>query len=207
MGETPQIECATADDTDGLSHLIAAAFDPLASSAWLVSDAAERRRVFPPYFRLHVEQALHRGAVEVTQDRMAVALWFPIAPAGLPALDKYEERLAEITGAHVEQFRAFDIAMGERHPHSVQHDYLGILAVHPSRQGQGLGNALLAHHHRQLDHQTPPVPTYLEADDLRGRAFYLRHGYRDLGEPIRLPAGPLTYPMWRSPGSPVKPVE
>ncbi len=188
-----------------MSDLIAAAFHPLASSEWLVPDASDRRQMFPPYFRLSIEQALHRGSVEVTEDRMAVALWFRVPPIGLPALDRYEERLTSIAGPRVEQFRAFDLAMGERHPHGVQHDYLGILAVHPSRQRRGLGSALLVHHHQLLDHERPPAPAYLEANDLRGRALYLKHGYRDLGEPIELPDGPPIYPMWRSPGFSMRP--
>ena len=35
------------------------------------------------------------------------------------------------------------------------------------------------------------------ADDARARGLYLRHGYEDHGEPIRLPDGPEMYPMWR----------
>lgn len=197
-----EIERATADDLDALSHLIAVAFDPLASSAWLVPDSRERQRMFPPYCRLHVEQALFRGTVEVTRDRSAVALWFPVPLAGMPALERYDERLADITGPHIERFRAFDRAMGTRHPHRVQHEYLGVLAVHPTHQGQGRGSALLRHRHQQLDRETPPTPAYLEANDLRARALYLKHGYRDLGEPIELPDGPSLYPMWRSPGIP-----
>lgn len=199
-----EIARATADDIDVLSHLIAVAFDPLASSSWLVPNPAERQRIFPPYSQLHVEQALHRGRVELTRDRLAVALWFPVPLTGLPALERYDERLAEITGPHVERFRTFDRAMGDRHPHRVQHEYLGILAVHPDHQGQGRGSALLRHRHRQLDRGTPPTPAYLEANDLRARGLYLKRGYRDLGEPIKLPDGPSIYPMWRSPGVPMR---
>lgn len=159
--------------------------------------------MFPPYCRLHVEQALHRGLVEVTRDRLAVALWFSVSPAGMPALERYDERLADIAGPYAERFRMFDAVTGDRHPHRVQHEYLGILAVHPDHQQQGRGSALLRHHHRSLDHGTPPMPVYLEANDLRARALYLKHGYHDLGQPIELPDGPSLYPMWRSPGIPV----
>jgi GNAT superfamily N-acetyltransferase len=83
------------------------------------------------------------------------------------------------------------------------HHHLAILAVRPDAQGQGIGTALLRAHHTTLD--GTDVPAYLEASSERTRAWYLRHGYTDHGQPFHLPeGGPPLWPLWR-PGAPVPP--
>ncbi len=94
------------------------------------------------------------------------------------------------------RFAAFDAALAARHPADVPHHHLALLAVRPSRQGRGIGTALLDAYHWRLD--CVGVAAYLEASDLRTRALYLRHGYTDTpGPPINLPGGPPLYPMLR----------
>jgi hypothetical protein len=46
------------------------------------------------------------------------------------------------------------------------------------------------------------APAHLEASDQRTRQFYLDKDYSDHGPPIRLPGGPLMYPMMREPRPP-----
>jgi hypothetical protein len=53
-----------------------------------------------------------------------------------------------------------------------------------ARQGTDLGSAMLRHRLARAD--TDGLPTYLEASSPRGRALYLRHGFADLGEPVRV---------------------
>lgn len=69
------------------------------------------------------------------------------------------------------------------------------MAVRPDWQGTGTGTALLEAHHRILD--AAGLPAYLEASGPDTRQVYLRRGYADHGRPIRLPDGPLMYPMLR----------
>ena len=65
---TGEIIHAGPADLDILSQVIADAFHPLAPSRWLVGDPAERRRIFPGYFRLYVEHAWMISPVTPAQD-------------------------------------------------------------------------------------------------------------------------------------------
>lgn len=42
-------------------------------------------------------------------------------------------------------------------------------------------------------------PAYLEASSERSKALYERLGWEFTGEAVRLPGGPLMWPMWRKP--------
>ena len=193
----PTVVRAGQADAAVLSHLIADAFFDLAPSQWLIGDQAARRQVFPGYFRLYVEHAIAAGTAHTTADRAAVALWLP---AGSVPLDDYDERLAARTGSAAPRFQAFDAALDRHHPADQPHEHLAILAVHPDRQGRGIGTALLRARHTILDRAG--IPAYLEASSPRARDLYLRHGYVPRpGAPYHLPgSGPPMWPMWREPG-------
>lgn len=208
-GPDAPADVISADEADAvvLSQVIADAFLDLPPSWWLIADQAVRRRVFPEYFRIFVEAALADGIVHTTQDRTAVAIWFPSGtgeplPSDDPSdePDDYLTRLTTVTQPWTSRFLAFDAAIESRHPPEPAHHHLAFLAVRPDRQGFGIGSALLLAHHEFLDQQAR-LPAYLEASAPRSRDFYLRHGYADLGPPNYLPdGGPLMYPMWREPG-------
>jgi GNAT superfamily N-acetyltransferase len=189
---------ADVSDLDALSQVIAAAFFDLPPSRWLIPDPAARRKIFPGYFRIYVADALAHGVLHTTPSRDAAALWLPAGDdtAGPPA--DYAARLAAATSPWTERFVAFDAALDQRHPAGAAHRHLALLAVRPGRQGLGLGTALLRAYHHRLDRDVH-APAYLEASDGRTRRLYLRHGYADHGPPIRLPGGPVMYPMWREP--------
>ena len=184
-------------DADALSQVIAEAFFDLPPSRWLVKDPANRRAIFPGYFRLYVEHALACGLVQTTPDRDAVALWLPAGPGAPGPPDGYSTRLAATTGPLIARFEAFDAALETRHPVAVPHQHLAILAVRPGQQRQGTGTTLLAARHATLDAEG--IPAFLEASSLTTRRLYLRHGYIDYGFRIDLPGGPPLYPMWRRP--------
>lgn len=184
-------------DLDVVSGVIADAFHPLAVSQWLIPDPDARRQVFPGYFRIYAEHAMATGKVLTTSDRDAVALWLPVGENGPSPPDNYDERLAAATGAWNSRFVALDEAFEKHHPVGAPHQHLAILAVRPDRQGAGIGTALLDWHHAALDEAA--LPAYLEASALDTREIYLRHGYADYGGPIRLPGGPMMYPMMRQP--------
>jgi len=185
-------------DADPLSALIAEAFRDLPPSHWLISDEAARREIFPAYFRLYVDHALTSGIVYTTVGRDAAALWIPVGHEPPDPPDGYPERLRAATMPWTERFIAFDAELDSHHPAGTPHHHLALLGVRPDLQGQGTGTALLDYYHRILDTQTR-APAYLEASSQRTRNLYLRHGYTDHGPPIRLPGGPMMYPMWREP--------
>ncbi len=192
------IVAAEPGDAWKLSTVVAAAFQPLAVCRWLIPHAIQRRVALPAYFRILVEHALTVGSIDTTPERTAAALWLPVGPDGPEPPERYEQRLKEAVGPHVERFEILDEQFEAHHPLGAGHQYLAILAVHPDHQRQGLGRALLEHRHRQLDQTGSPA--YLEASDETNRAWYARHGYHDIDSPIRLPDGPEMLPMWRDPG-------
>jgi GNAT superfamily N-acetyltransferase len=184
-------------DAAALAEVIAGAFDGLAVSQWLVPDPALRRVIFPVYFLGFPGHALEEGVVYTTPDRGAAALWLPGTGPAAPA-DGYAAWLAAITGSQLGRFAAFDEALKRHHPAGIFHHHLAILAVRPGRQHQGTGTALLDAYHADLDERDESA--YLEAPDAGTRYLYLRHGYQlRPGSPIRLPAGPDMWPMWRTP--------
>lgn len=192
-----QIITADVADLEALSHVIAEAFCDLPPSQWLIADRKARCQVFPAYFRIYLDQALACGLICTTPDRDAVALWIPVGqhPPGPPP--GYADRLRAATIPWTRKFLVFDAALARRHPAGTPHHHLGLLGVRPDRQGQGTGTALLDSYHQILDQAG--TPAYLEASSDRNRLLYLRHGYTDLGPPIRLPGGPPMHPMWRQP--------
>jgi GNAT superfamily N-acetyltransferase len=197
MTEPHEIVAAGPGDAQKLSTVVAAAFHPLAPCQWLIPHAIQRRVAFPAYFRILVDHALARGTVDTTPDRAAAALWLPIGPEGPEAPDRYEQRLKEAVGPHLERFEILDDQFEKHHPTGVSHLHLAILAVHPDHQRQGVGRALLAQRHHVLDAEQTPAD--LEASDETNRDWYARHGYRLVGGPIQLPDGPNMYPMMRDP--------
>ncbi|MBS2963032.1 GNAT family N-acetyltransferase [Actinocrinis puniceicyclus] len=194
-------------DAAELSALVATAFRDLPPSVWLVGQQDAREALFPGYFRLYVDLALATGTVYTTPDRTAVALWFPYGEHGHAGVEQdaaeYDARLAAVTGGRVDRFRAFDAQLERHHPRGEPHDHLAVLAVRPELQGRGIGSALLDAHHRELGRRAAPAAAYLEAASIDSRRLYVRHGYRDLPDPIPFPDGiPATammYPMWRPP--------
>lgn len=197
MSTAREIVTAEPGDAQKLSTVVAAAFHPLAPCKWLIPHAIQRRVAFPAYFRILVDHALACGTVETTVSRTAAALWLPVGTHGPETPVRYEQRLKEAVGPHLERFEILDDQFEAHHPTGKEHQYLAILAVHPDHQHRGLGRALLEHRHRMLDAEDSPA--YLEASDETNRAWYARHRYQDLGSPIQLPDGPVMWPMWREP--------
>ncbi len=189
-------------DLDVLSQVIADAFFDLAPSQWLITDPGARRRVFPGYFRLYLEQALAYGTIHITPSRTAAALWVPGGQDTTGPPDGYAERLAALTSPWTRRFLAFDEALDRHHPAGIPHQHLAILAVHPDQQGRGIGTALLRACHATLDDEV--MPAYLEASSPRACDLYLAHGYvPQPGAPFYLPdGGPPMWPMWRHPQAP-----
>lgn len=192
----PTIRRATPAETDTVAAVLAEAFLHGDLGPWLVLNVDMREKVYWPYFRLLAEGARAAGWIDVTDDVAAVALWYPVGDRFDVEIPNYDTRLAQACGQHLDRFVVLDQVMHAHHPTGTPHHYLAHLGVHPDRQRQGLGSALLEHHHDQLD--ATGVPAYLEATSSRHGALYRRHGY--LPRPgYRLPKGPSLYPMWRRP--------
>ncbi|GAA2210500.1 GNAT family N-acetyltransferase [Nonomuraea monospora] len=186
----PAVRLATADDAQRVADLIATAFAGLRPMAYLVPSRRDRHRIMAANFRIFVEHAVEHGEIHLIDDGPAVAVWFPYT-SPLPTPHDYDRRLAEATGEWVDRFRTLDELFEKNHP-AAPHHHLAFLAVHPDRQNEGLGTALLQYQHARLD----GLPAYLEASDPRNRDLYTRHGYQ-AREPFALPDGARYWPMWR----------
>ncbi|MCM0676194.1 GNAT family N-acetyltransferase [Micromonospora phytophila] len=183
------------EETRLVAERIAEAFMALDAPRWLVPDASKREAVLAGQFEILVDHAMRHGLVHATGDRAGVAVWFPSVGEPAPPPEDYDARLAAACGEWTERFVHLDELFAANHPHP-DHHHLALLAVTPWRQGQGLGSALLRHHHAVLDAEG--VPGYLEASSVSSRDLYARHGYR-VAEPFRLPDGTPFWPMWREP--------
>ncbi|GAA1500031.1 GNAT family N-acetyltransferase [Dactylosporangium maewongense] len=188
-------------DTDAITEVLVAAMSDGLVAQWMAPDADDRREHSPEYFSIFAEHAVRHGEVYATVDPFdgrpsGVALWFPLTHAIPPPVD-YDRRLKEAAGPAFDRACQLDAMLEEEHP-IVPHHYLAFLAVRPERQNLGIGSSLLARHHRRLDRAG--IPAYLEANDPRNRALYLRHGYESR-PPILLPDGPPVWPMWRPPSA------
>lgn len=193
---TLTITRAKTTDAEAIAGVIARAFHSLAVSEWLVPDPTERAEVLPAVMLILVEHALTYGRIEVTEDRSAAAVWMTRGTIPTPEPYDYDARLDAACGRNTARFHTLDRVFRQHHP-TEPHCHLALLAVEPGRQGSGAGSALLANRHRILDEFR--LNGYLEASSERARGLYLRHGYRDLGSPMRVTDGTPIWSMWRTP--------
>jgi GNAT superfamily N-acetyltransferase len=193
------VRTATLDDLPTVAEVLAEAFLHGDLAGWLIPHLDTRARIYRPYFAMLTEHTLTYGHVRLCGNGAAVACWYSIGDGPLPELPDYGRRLAEITAAFQPRFAALDQAMHDHHPYDQPHHYLALLAVHPDEQHRGLGSALLAHEHAELD--ATETSAYLEATGPRNRRLYARNGYRPRSIFHLANDGPPLYPMWRPPAA------
>jgi ribosomal protein S18 acetylase RimI-like enzyme len=193
---TPTIRPATEAELAAVGAHIALSFDDLEQNHSLVPDPAARLRVMGDFFTLLTEHAPRCGKVDVIDDPelglAAAAVWFD-RTVPMPEVPDYEHRLAALAGEWLPHFEALDEVFDKHHPVE-PHWHLAFLAVHPRRQGRGLGGALMAGTHEEI----PGVPVYLEATNDDNIRLYHRYGYTNMTPfDIRLPDATPFYRMWR----------
>ncbi|MEV7971102.1 GNAT family N-acetyltransferase [Sphaerisporangium sp. NPDC088356] len=177
-------------------EIIADAFSPDAITSWLIPPVRDRVPIQRRFFTMHAAHALDHGdiyGIHESGELAGVAVWFT---APFPEIPGQEDVIASFAGEHAERFGILGEQMDKLHPHEPHH-YLAFIALVRGKTGRGLGSLLLEEHHRRLDAEG--MPAYLEASSQASRRLYLRHGYVDMPELLRLPDGPVMYPMWRAP--------
>jgi GNAT superfamily N-acetyltransferase len=139
-------------------------------------------------------RAFDQGAAHRNDDCSAAALWLP------PAVHPDEENLVayfEETVApekHHALFETFE-QMDRFHPDGPCW-HLAFIAVDPSRQGKGLGSALLEASLQQCD--ADGRPAYLESTNPTNLGLYKRFGFEQIGV-IETDRAPPLFPMLRGP--------
>jgi len=190
------VRLATRADVHPIAASLALAFEDDPVMAFLFPSRPSRVRRLARFFRAGLlAQHLSNRACFTDAECAGAALWAPPhrwhftvaqivrgAPGFVSALGTQIPR----------GLRA--LATVERaHPHA-PHYYLAVLGTRPERQGMGLGSSLLRPILDRCDAEG--LGAYLESSKERNIAFYQRHGFEVTGE-IRLPGGPVVWPMWR----------
>ena len=121
------------------------------------------------------------------------ALWLP------PGVGLDEEAMAAIMERSIPAERQPEISgvfeqMGSYHPHE-PHWYLPLIGVDPTRQGKGLGSALLQHTLARCDREH--APAYLESSNPANIPLYRRHGFEVIGT-VQAGSSPPIVPMLRA---------
>lgn len=121
--------------------------------------------------------ALAAGTAWVAGDGAAAALWLA------PGVEGDGEAIGALVGETAPPERLEVLArlgeeMGRFHPEE-PHWYLSMIGVDPSRQGQGLGAALLKEGLHRCD--ADGLPAYLESSSPKNVPLYERHGFEVIG--------------------------
>ncbi|MFD3324141.1 GNAT family N-acetyltransferase [Streptomyces sp. NPDC058701] len=195
-----EIRQAEQSDRDAVTRLLDEAFRTDPVSSWVFPDPEHRAAVHGKFLGVFVDVALAEGRIDCAADGSAAALWLRI-PAGEPeegaAEDDVPARMRAVADPGNERCELVGRLTGAVHPTSEEHEYLLMIAVAPGRQGEGLGGELIRPVLERCDREG--VPAYLEASSERSMRLYERLGWELTGEPVRLPDGPLMWPMWRKP--------
>jgi GNAT superfamily N-acetyltransferase len=191
---------ATGDDVGPVVEMLVRAFDDDPVPRFIFGEGLGRRSGLRKFFTIQLEHSyLPRGQVWTTDDRLGAAVW------GLP--NTHRAALAELF--HLLPALP-QLLRGRRPLDSLRllgdvdsarpkepHWYLATLGTEPSRQGRGIGSALLG---AVLDHlDAEGMPAYLESSKERNVPFYARHGFEVTGEIHAPKGGPTLWLMWREP--------
>lgn len=170
--------------------------DPMLRYLAPVDDAYER--MAPAFFGCLFDlRAYGGGEVRVTDDVSAVSLWNPPGGNRLDAEHVeavWEEQvLTRLDAAELERMDVFGETLESIHPEE-PHWYLGVVGVHPDRQGEGLGSAVIR---ALLDEpQAAGDPAYLVTATERNVPVYRHLGFEVLSE-TDIQGGPHLWGMWR----------
>ncbi|CAM5576613.1 N-acetyltransferase [Streptomyces avidinii] len=195
-----EIRRAEQSDRDAVAGLLDEAFREDPVSSWVFPDPEHRAAVHGKFLGVFVDVALAEGRIDRAADGSAAALWLRIPaadPGDEPEPDEVPARMRAVADPDNERCELVGRLTGEAHPTAEEHEYLLMIAVAPDRQGEGLGTELIAPVLERCDREG--VPAYLEASSERSALLYERLGFEHTGTPVRLPDGPLMWPMWRKP--------
>lgn len=193
---------ATQSDIDACATVLALAFQDDPGAIVFDPDPARRAEMLPGFFRAFVAAALAEDAdLVVAGDPVeGIASWFGPDRHGPSdaAMDAYGfGEVLERWGPEVsERLLAMTGEIERQHERLITgpHFRLEFFGVDPSRQGSGIGSALIEHGHR-IAHQRG-LPCYLETFTRPNVRYYERRGYRIVGE-YRVGDGVPVYGMAR----------
>jgi ribosomal protein S18 acetylase RimI-like enzyme len=189
------IRRARADDVPALAAALARAFHDDPVTGWFWPPGPRQLDWFERFFAFRLRSVLSHDEIWTTDDLAGAAVWAEPGRWKLGPLDNLRlVRFAPSIGRRIPAVLRGMQAVEHAHP-TEPHWYLAVLGTEPSRQGEGIGSALLEPVLADCDEND--VPAYLESSKESNIAFYSRHGFR-VTEGLRLPdGGPPLWPMWR----------
>ena len=188
-------------DVDASADALADAFAEDPQMLWLFPKRGYPSRM-RHMFRFMLDHALPHGAVDTVTDSsgsVATAIWLPPGHWKVPtgALLRGIPGVLRTSGLlRMPRLLGRLAAVEKVHPAAPDHWYLEALGVVRSRQGQGLGSALLSRRTAQFD--AAGLPAYLEVSNERNIPLYERHGFT-LTKTLTFPDAPPHWMMWRDP--------
>ena len=189
----PDVRVAEAADRDALIDTLRLSFatDPCIRAIW--PKASEYLAGWAGLAMGMGGPALQHGTAYVTEDGGGAALWLP------PGVDSDAEAMFAVLATQVDPsmhptLGAVREQMDKYHPHD-PHWYLAVVGADPSRQGQGLGSALIKEGLRRCD--ADGTIAYLESSNPKNVPLYERHGFEVIGV-VQPDDYPPLYPMLRA---------
>jgi ribosomal protein S18 acetylase RimI-like enzyme len=171
---------------------LAFASDPVAR--WTYPDPDQYLNHFPAFVRAFAGGSFTEGTAYLAPGGGGAALWLG------PGIEPNEDELVGLIWSSTSDQVQRDLfpmlkQMEAFHP-SEPHWYLSMIGVEPSRQGSGVGSALLQHTLATCD--IDGLPAYLESTNPRNIPLYERFGFEQIGV-IRSGDAPPLFPMIRRP--------
>ncbi|MHA3703413.1 N-acetyltransferase [Jatrophihabitans sp. YIM 134969] len=172
MPARSEVRLATAADRDVVVATVVAAFDRDPAFRYFFSDdfVAQATLFAGGLF----DRRVGRGAVWVAADGDAVAMWEPPRDAAEPPGDPDDDDLDVLDPAARVRLDAWDRAVHHLMPTGT-HWYLGILATHPRRAGEGWGRVVVGPGLAAA--RADGLPAYLETATAANVAMYTRRGW------------------------------
>ena len=183
---------ATLAELDAAVSVQVMAFGSDPVMRWMYPGAQAYLDHFPSFAKAFGGGAFEYGTAWVTEDFGGAAMWYP------PGEQVEGERLGEIISNTVRSERLDEVfaVLGEMERFHIEEDhwYLAMIGVDPSKQGRGIGSALLSHSLAKCDEAS--LPAYLESSNPANVPLYERHGFRVLGK-VEIGDFPAFFPMLR----------
>ena len=167
--------------------------------AWAFITAGDYDHAAGPFAAALFGSRVDSGHVWLADDGAGVAMWEPPRDEPEPGhgsaeWDDYRAAVGDRAWAALEQYDAAVTAVRPATPHW----YLGVLATHPDRQGEGLATAVLAPVLARAD--ADGIPCGLETSTTGNKAFYAGRGFTE-ATVVDLLEGPPTWWLTRPPVS------
>lgn len=199
--EAPKVRLAQKGEAEQLGAVLADAFADDPVFRWLIPPhVGNRSHRLETFFTSMSRSYLRLGKPCYLAEDGAASLWAKPGKWALPVREMAIEAVpqsAAFRGRLPLALRT-QLQVESLHPKQPAHWYLGYLGARQTRQGQGLGSALLREVLSQAD--ADRVPAYLESSNERNLPLYQRHGFQVVGEHPALGRGPTIWRMWREPG-------